>query len=111
MRLSDATSAAKPLEVKFDGGAVLNITYRVPEYTPNQAAKLVDDASKDPRRMADMAVRVIESWDLTRDDGEPIPLTVDAVADEVTIGILSKIMRAVNEDQMPGEAGATSSDG
>lgn len=111
MRLSEAASPAKPLDVKFGEGAVLHITYRVPEYTPNQAAKLVDEASKDPRRMADMACRVVESWDLTDDEDQPIELTAEAVADKVTIGVLSTIMKAVNEDQMPGEADATSNDG
>ena len=111
MRLSDAKSDAKPLAVTFDGGAVLNIKYRVPEYTPNQAAELMDSASKDPRRMADMVVRVVAEWDLTDDDEQPIPVAADAIAEHVHMGILSKIMRAVNEDQMPGEAAATSSAG
>lgn len=111
MRLSEAKSNAKPLVVEFDGGASLNITYRVPEYTPNQAAKLTDEAGKDPRRMAEMACRIVDSWDLERDDGEPIPLVPDVVAEEVHLGILTKIMRAVNADQMPGEAGATSDAG
>ena len=111
MRLSDAKSEAKPLVVDFGGGAVLNIKYRVPEYTPNQAAALMADANKDPRRMADMVVRVVAEWDLTDDDDEPIALEAASIAEHVHLGILGKIMGAVNEDQMPGEAGATSNVG
>ena len=111
MRLSEASAPAKPLEVQFPSGAVLHITYRVPEYTPNQASELVNQASKDPRRMAEMTVRVVESWDLTDEKDKPIALKADVIAEKVHLGVLSTIMKAVNADQMPGEAAATSSDG
>jgi hypothetical protein len=111
VRLSEASSPAKPLEVPFPSGAVLHITYRVPEYTPNQASALVNEASKDPKRMGEMTCRVVESWDLEDENGEVYPLIPDVVADKIHLGVLGAIMKAVNADQMPGEAEETSSAG
>lgn len=113
MRLSDAKSAAKPLTVDFEGGATLNITYRVPEYTPNQLSALMTGAERDPKRSAEMITRTVDSWDLTDDDPEetPIPLTVDAIADKVTLGIITKIVRTIQADQSPGKADETSDAG
>jgi hypothetical protein len=113
VRLSDAKSAAKPLDIEFEGGAVLHITYRVPEYTPNQLSALMSGAEKNPLRTAEMVVRTVDSWDLTQDDAEetPIPLTVDAIAEHVTIGIITHIVRSIQADQSPGKAGSSSDDG
>jgi hypothetical protein len=111
VKLSEAKSDLKPLPVVFDSGAVLNITYRVPEYTPYELAKVVDKSDPDPTRIIGMILKVVESWDLTDDDGQDIPLTVDGVGENVGIGILRKIMDAIGKDQMPGEAGETSAAG
>ena len=109
MRVNEAAAAAKPLDVVFDGGAVLHITYRPADYTPNEAAELTEDAvKKDPRRMSGMAVRMVESWDLTDNDDNPIPITADAISANVHLTILAKVMTAIQKDQMPGEAPATS---
>lgn len=112
MRLNEAASAAKPLDVVFDGGAVLHVTYRPADYTPSEAAELTEDqVKKDPRRMSAMVVRMVESWDLTDNDDTPIPIAADEISDKVHMTILAKIMTAVQKDQMPGEAPATSSAG
>ena len=113
MRLSDAKSSAKPLDIEFEGGAVLHITYRVPEYTPNQLSELMSGAEQDPKRAAAMIVRTVDSWDLTQDDPAetPIPLTADAIAEHVHLGIITKIVRAINADQSPGKAPETSDAG
>lgn len=108
MRLSDAKSDAKPLEVPFSGGHVLNITYRVPEYTPNQAAALTASQRNDPRQAADMLCRFLSSWDLTDDDGKPYELVPEVVAENVPLSVINAIVGAINKDQMPGEAQATS---
>jgi hypothetical protein len=113
VRLSEAQgNKPKPLKIEFDGGGILAVTYRVPEYTPKQAAQLMSgDASRDPMVMAEMACKVIESWDLTEDDDTPIALDVESVADKVKMPILAKILEAVNKDSQPGEAAAPSDAG
>lgn len=111
MKLSEAKSDLKPLEVAFDSGAVLNIAYRTPEYTPYEMAKIVDRDNPDPIKIIGMILKVVESWDLTDDDGQDIPLTTDGVGENVGIGILRRIMEAIGKDQMPGEAGEASAAG
>lgn len=111
MKLSEAKSDLKPLPIVFDSGAVLNITYRSPEYTPYEMAKIVDKTNPDPVRIIGMILKVVESWDLTDDAEKPIPLTTDGVGENVGIGILRKIMEAIGKDQMPGEAEGTSAAG
>jgi hypothetical protein len=108
VKLSEAKSDLRPLAVTFDSGAVLNITYRTPEYTPYEMAKIVDTSNPDPTRIIGMVLKVVESWDLTDDAEEAIPLTTDGVGENVGVGILRKIMEAVGKDQLPGEAPATS---
>lgn len=112
MKLSEAKSDLKPLAITFQpSGAVLNVEYRVPEYTPFEMAALVDKTNPDPNRITAMVLKVIEKWDLTDDDDNPIPLTQEGVGANVGTHILRKIMEAVGKDQQPGEADATSDAG
>ena len=111
MKLSEAKSDLKPLAVAFDSGAVLNVTYRTPEYTPYEMAKIVDTKNPDPTRIIGMILKVVESWDLTDEAEKPIPLTPDGIGENVGVGVLRKIMEAVGKDQQPGEADATSDAG
>jgi len=112
VKLSEAKSDLKPLDVTFDSGAVLHIEYRSPEYTPFEMAKIVDKTNPDPTRIIGMIQKVVESWDLTDDNEVPIPLTVDGIGENVGIGILRKVMEAIGADQMPsGEAPGASDAG
>lgn len=121
MKLSEARSNIKPLAVTFDSGAVLNITYRPPEYTPYDLAALLDKTNPDPTKIIGMVTKIVESWDLEYDDDAKdstdkpltgvIPLTQDGIGENVGVTILRTIMDAVNKDQMPGEARETSDAG
>ena len=86
----------KPLDVDFGAGRILHVEYR-----PN-AIKLKDQGVSDTSAdaVAEIIGRMIASWDLTR-NGEPVPLTVDALK-ETSVNILVKVQQRVLEDmQVP----------
>lgn len=117
MRISDAVSPARPLEVHFATGT-LNIEYRPSSYTIAEADKLVtesaefnEQATPEQKRerlhkVADTIASIIVAWDLEHDDGTPIsPQDKDALA-HIPMSIFTEIIGAVNADQKvtPGEA-------
>ena len=107
MRLSDAVTSAKPLNVVFDGGAILHITYVPADFTPRELAKMQQE--KNSEQIVDQMLRMVKSWDLTEDDGyTPIPLVRDRMLD-VSTTIYLKIGEAVMAEVRPsGEAGKSS---
>ena len=105
MFISDALGEENPLEVKFPGG-VLNIVYRPAEYTVAELEELTK-SERDPKRIIDSMLRLLVSWDLqTVVDNEPmpVPLEFEPMRTMVPTNIFMKILRAVNEDQSPGES-------
>lgn len=74
MRISDAVSDSSPLDVHFPRGAVLHVEYQPSSYSIIELENLQRNATKDPRRMLHAIRRLVLSWDLTDDDGVPIPL-------------------------------------
>lgn len=54
---------------------------------------------------AEMAVRLIKSWDLTI-GGEPLPVDLSSVR-KIPVGILQKILVACREASQPGNRGGT----
>jgi hypothetical protein len=50
--------------------------------------------------------KVVKSWDLLGDDGEPIPITPEAMlAERVQTELMQDILRAIALHKRPGEAG------
>jgi len=105
MLISDALGEENPLVVTFPGG-VLNIVYRPAEYTVAELQDLTK-ADRDPKRIVDSMLRLLVSWDLQMlVNNEPtlVPLEFEPMRTQVPTNIFMKILRAVNEDQNPGES-------
>jgi hypothetical protein len=125
MRISEALSGESPLAVHFPGGAVLNIVYRPAAYTVAELEEIQAEKNN-VGRILDAIRRIVKSWDLTDDAGNAVPLekprmatlvVTDMESGEVTRSdppddplrhiptpIYKEILRAVNDDQDPGEA-------
>jgi hypothetical protein len=101
MRISEAISEQKPLAVKF-GASVLNIVYAPPSYTVAEMEEA--QADKTPARLIAMLQQIVTSWDLTDNDEVPIDLRdAEALRTKVGINIIGAIIKAVREDNQPGE--------
>lgn len=115
LRLSSATSKARPLTVPFEGGDLL-VQYRPASYTVAELDALQAD-SKNTARIVESMLRTLVSWDLEYDEdsaptpdlaGTVIPLETDALTNTVPTSVFVEVMRKMQEDQSAGEAGATS---
>lgn len=133
MRLSEAISPSTPLAVPFAKGAVLNIEYRPPSVTLAQMesmlteaeeAQAAQDAEKDAakkdktelekarervrairERLAGQILDMVESWDLTENDGEtPVPITTEGL-ENVPLNVFAEIVKAVRKHQSAGDSG------
>lgn len=111
MRIDEAVSDVKPLDVKF-GPAALHIEYSPPAFTLNELSANKENKD-DPDRVVAMIQRIIKAWDLTRvvkaDDGQEIEVLVDLrnaaeLKEYVPITIWNKITTAIREDNSAGEA-------
>lgn len=124
MRISDALGEESPLAIHFPHG-VLNIVYRPAAYTVAELEEIQAEKNN-IGRVVEAIRRVVKSWDLTDDDGNPVPLekpvqailvVTDPESGEVTKSeppqdplrhiptpIFKEILKAVNADQEPGEA-------
>lgn len=109
MRLSQATVAARDLDVAFLDGT-LHVSYKPTSYTPNQIDAMRADAESQKnnasgRSLAESAANLITGWDLTQDDEHetPIGVDVDSIAEHVPSHVLAAIFRAVGKDQQTGE--------
>jgi hypothetical protein len=126
MRISEALGERNPLKVHFAGGSVLNIVYAPATYTIAELEEL-QNAERDINRVVESIRRLVLEWDLQDEDGvpislQPVPKAITRVTDpengEVTVieppedplrtkvptNIFMTIIRAVNEDQNPGES-------
>jgi len=119
MRISQAKSKAVELEVEFDEGS-LNIVYRPISYSLNeldemQAESVKTGGTKDERkarmsRIATMISKMIVSWDLEGDNGEPIDPTDISALQDIPSNIFTEIIMAVKEHNEVGKASASNSD-
>lgn len=125
MRISDALKGETPLDVHFPSGSVLRITYRPASYTVAELEEIQREKGN-AGRIIEAIRRIVLSWDLVDDNGQPVPLerptaamvtVVDGESGAVALSdppddplrhvptpIFLEIIRAVNEDQEPGEA-------
>lgn len=128
MRISDALGERIPLAVHFPSGDVLNIVYTPMSYTVAELEEL-QRSERDVARIISSVRRLVLEWDLTDDDGVPIPLQhvtgMRVVTEDggtvwepdpdqsgavlpsdplrhVPTNIFMQIFRAVNDDQTPG---------
>lgn len=119
MRISEALSPARDIEVRFEA-AVLNVTYRPMSYTLEEIDRLEAEVtqkggSAEQRKarlesLLDSIGRLVVSWDLTHDDESMIdPKDKDALR-KVPSNVFTEIIKTVNADQRVGEAERPSDD-
>ena len=101
VRISEALGQPADLAVHFDGGGVLNVTYRPTNYTVAQIEEIQASSQKDPKRIIEAVMRTVIKWDLIDDDGVPVPLEFEVLRQKVPTPIFRRIFDAVNEDQTP----------
>jgi hypothetical protein len=103
VRISEALAERKPLSVKFTGGAVLSIEYYPPAWTVAELEE--NQADKNPARIIAMMQKLLASWDLDDDSGEPIDIQNLEAMKHVPTSVFGEISKAIREDQSPpGEA-------
>lgn len=104
VRISKGLGKATELDVFFDDDdpdAVLSIKYRPTSFTVAELDDIRSNAEKHPKRIIESVLNVVLEWNLETDDGETIPLEIEAIYGVVPTSILSRILRAINEDQTP----------
>lgn len=98
IRLSEIRARLRTIPVKW-GDESFNVTYRLGERTMGAGA------GDETTRL--WLSRVLESWDILDDDGTPVPVTDETVAD-IPIPILNAVMAAIYGDDGVGEAESNS---
>jgi hypothetical protein len=111
-KVSSYTKKTRELTIPFedDDDEPLHVTYRPRGLTTRILAQ-VHAAQKD-ENVASMLYAtvpsVLESWDLTNEDGVPIPITEDDLAD-LPSTLLLHVLNAVSEDIRPNPARSSTS--
>jgi hypothetical protein len=99
--LGQLVEPTRPLVVTF-GAADLTLAYRPSAVTP-RFQKAVAAAQRDgdlDALILEPLCRLIANWDLTDEDGTPVALTPDALAD-LPVPVLVGLMTAIGEDMAP----------
>jgi len=119
MRVSQAKSKAVDLEVVFEEGT-LQVSYRPISYSLNeldemQAESVKTGGTQDERkarmlRITTMISRMVVSWDLEDDNGEPIDPTNIEALQNIPSNIFTEIIQAVKEHNEVGKASGNNSD-
>lgn len=84
------------------GDSALRVTYRPNAITP-KFQKAVARAQRDEDLDAALlwpTSELLHSWDLTHDDGTPVPTTPDALAD-LPVRVILAILSAIGADMAP----------
>lgn len=101
MRLSQLMSNEKALEVEINGD-ILKITYDPSAFTAEAEDRYA--AQRETQRnigaMAEALDVLLLKWDLTDDDGEPLPINVETLR-TLPGEFLGRVMEAINEDASP----------
>ncbi|MBI1756204.1 MAG: hypothetical protein HYR64_03755 [Fimbriimonas ginsengisoli] len=101
MKLADLSKETLPFEVALPAG-VLKGAFRPQAYTP-RVEQLVGEAQDGPapaQALADALSRLLVSWDLEGEDGEPYPTSLEALL-EVPVPVLGEVFRAIAQAMVP----------
>lgn len=99
MKLSQLVDYRRSVTIPVGGGTI-TLGYNPAGVTPRMFAtiEVLQESPDNPRivsmAMAEMLSQMATNWDVTDDDGAPLPLTTDALMD-VPIQILSKMCEAI----------------
>lgn len=100
----------RPITVDFEDAGKLKLSYNPAGYTPEviDALGSAEKSHEQVNAMVKLLANVIEKWDLTDDEKNPLPPT-----EEVMVGmpleVLNKIAESVMADQSPNEPSASDS--
>jgi hypothetical protein len=86
----------------------LNVEYRLNAGTPElekEIAALQDDGDTVGvlEKVVEQMSNVLVSWDLMGDDGQPVPITIEALTNIVPSAVLTDISNAISEARSLGE--------
>jgi hypothetical protein len=101
MKLSQFRSKTRKITVEFEGEKFA-VEYKPVAITPSFNERFLSDDVKVSTYLVAYIVEVVDSWELTDDDGIPLALTMEVVANIPTI-LLDAIFGAINEDIRPKE--------
>lgn len=93
MKLSEITDKRVDCAIAF-GQETLNVVYNPAFLTPAREQQMADETES--QQVAELIVGTVLEWDLTDDDGTPIPLTIEAVKDLPVI-LLGRIFSAIGD--------------
>lgn len=109
-KLSELLAETDAVDVPV-GDKALRLTYRVlwdARISPEDWAKLKDLEVRD--YYAEMLSRLVVSWDLTDDEGQPLPITREAFDQhQVPNRLLGTMVDAIMNRSVSGKVSATSS--
>lgn len=97
MKLSEIKAMRRTVPVQF-GPHTVNVTYKMDGFTGSMGTALVDEL-----------LVLLDSWDLTDDTGEPIPITAETLRNEVPWPFLKVVEEVVLKDAQPGNLNGTRS--
>ena len=104
INLGDLTKQTRTVTVRFEGtDDTLTVAYRPHCLTPARQAAF-SQATREGRHtdvMIEGIQVLVTEWDLLGEDGQPVPLTAEALA-EVPMLVLGAVGAAIGEDVTPG---------
>lgn len=112
LRASALAADRKPLQIVFDQGD-LNLVYKPSAINAAQEEREIADKATGRTIMAyiNSLVETVTSWDLLDDDGQPLPITKEALA-PFGFGVVRHIFDEIIRDSLPNQkTRSTSSDG
>ena len=103
VKLGDLTKQTKTTTVQFEGVEdPLTVTYRPRHLTPARQAAFREaaEAGRHTEALVEGIVGLVAAWDLLGEDGRPVPLTAEALAD-VPLEVLGLVIEAIGQDVAP----------
>jgi hypothetical protein len=95
----------KVVTVEF-GGMTGDVWYRPWVMTPRVLREMLaeqgeDDTRDNPAKIMDQIVLYVEKWDVLDEDGNELPVAVDAMEEHLPIEFLVAVVQAIREDMQP----------
>jgi hypothetical protein len=95
MKLSEISSS-RPIEIRFPGGAILNVTYDPVAITPEMEDRLSTET--ETKQIIEILLAVVKEWDLVEDGtDEAVPLTAERLQ-TLPLVASSTVVRAIARD-------------
>ncbi len=103
IKLADLAKQTKTVTVAFEGAEEpLTVTYRPRFLTPARQVAFEEAAraGRHTELLTEGIVGLVAEWDLLSDDGQPVALTAEGLAD-VPLEVLSVVVEAIGRDVAP----------